>query len=259
MYIQATLAILGLASTAVATFSPEQLNNLRAAHDKLVPTSTVQPRQVSYATLPPACTTSALSIVNSMPYATGDLARYLDSFDATVANPANPTNFCAVTAALPATLQGPYSAFDQQASTWYSSNSAQIQSLLTSCGNGELAMHLTEMVSALESYTAAGCTGSLSTPGLTLSLATPVSTSAAATSTAAAGVATGFVGILPSLTEATTAISSSSTATTNQTSSDNAVAASATSSVDQGAAARPTGALAGAMAAAGLLGAVMML
>ncbi|KAI0600128.1 hypothetical protein F4775DRAFT_590849 [Biscogniauxia sp. FL1348] len=267
MHIQAAaIALLGLASTAVATYSPSQLNRLRAVHSGLAP-STVQARQaVSYATLAPACTSSALAIVDGMPYATGALAQFLDSFDATAAadaDAANPTNLCAVTAALPASLRGPYSAYDQQASAWYAANSGGIQALLTSCGNGALGVQLTQAVSALQSYTAVGCSGSLDTPTLTVVLAVPTSAvpTATASSAAAAGtISAGFVGGLPPTTTPITSFSSSTTTTTNTTITDSATAASATmSSISQDAAVRPTGVLAGAMAAAGLLGAAMVL
>ncbi|KAI1488079.1 hypothetical protein F5X96DRAFT_680752 [Biscogniauxia mediterranea] len=264
MYIQLVVTLLGLVSTAVATYSPEQLNNLRAAHDRLVasPTTTTTmmqaPRQVSYATLAPSCASSALAIVDAMPYATGALALFLDSFDAAT----DPTNLCAVTAALPASLRGPYSALDRQASAWYATNSAGIQRLLTSCGNAALGAQLTRAVAALQAYTARGCEGDLATPTLSLVLS-----AAPTASSAGAVVATmvGFVGGLPpNTTTPFTSSSSSSTSTTTNitTSTDSATAAAAsatTSSISQDAAVRPTGVLAGAMAAAGLLGAVMML
>ncbi|KAI1639918.1 hypothetical protein F4809DRAFT_655055 [Biscogniauxia mediterranea] len=285
MHIQLAVTLLGLASTAVATYSPEQLNNLRAVHDRLASTTTdtttttttaavvVQaPRQVSYATLGPACASSALAIVDAMPYATGALALFLDSFDAAADDP---TNLCAVTAALPASLRAPYTALDRQASAWYAAHSAGIQRLLTSCGSGALGAQLTRAVAALQSYTAAGCEGPLTTPTVSLVLLEAAPTSSAAPTASSAAVATttmpGFVGGLPPNTT-TWVISSSSSSTsttannTTTITTDSATAAAAaaaasatTSSISQDAAVRPTGVLAGAMAAAGLLGAVMML
>ncbi|KAI1498828.1 hypothetical protein F5X99DRAFT_411655 [Biscogniauxia marginata] len=246
MYTQIALAFFGLASTAAATYSPHQLSNLRSLHPD--PVSPVQARQDNSNsddgnTLDPACTTSALSILSSIPTPASDLSDFLATFgaSASASAPSDPAVLCSVTAALPSSLQAPYSSYDAAASSWYGSNSEGIQGLLTSCGGGELGAYVTQVVSALQAYTAAGCSGTLSTPAATFPVPGGLNTSVV-TGTGTTGAATAT---------ATDGSSGSGTGAGEN--------AAPTSSVSLDAAPRPTGVLAGAIAAAGLLGAAMML
>ncbi|CAJ2501409.1 Uu.00g042620.m01.CDS01 [Anthostomella pinea] len=233
MYAQAALAVLGLASTAAATYHPSQLNSLRDLNNK----NGLAARQddsdsSSSATgddgISDACTTSAYMVLASIPTPTGDLSAYLSSFVAT-ADLSDVTDaasvLCDVTAGMPTSLSSAYSSYDMAASSWYSSNSADIQSLISSCA-GDMGAELTMAVSAVESYTSSGCSGSVAamTSGLTSS-------------------STG----------------SSKTSGSGSTGGATATSSGASTSVETGAASRPTGLIAGAVAAAGFLGAAVML
>ncbi|KAH9990387.1 hypothetical protein F4779DRAFT_258110 [Xylariaceae sp. FL0662B] len=215
MFAHTTL-VLGLASAALATYSPQHLQNLRDLH---VERDVVEVRQATPSPTASGtggsgigCQLSAVSLLGSVPTPTGALQSYLQSA-ATVSGSAavtNPTALCQVTASLPQSLSADYSSYDSAASSWYSQHVSDLSALASSCSN-DLPVD-PKTISAILSYATASnpCSG---------------------------------------------------VATASPTSGDGAsdAASSSTSSISVGGAARPTGIVAGAVAAAGFLGAAAML
>ncbi len=216
--------VVALAGTAAATYSPHQLNGVRnlQAGDIAARQGPIEGHNSST-----ECRESVFSIMNDIPTPTSDLVNYLQTFIAT-AHPTDPAALCAVTSSLPTSIASAYSSYDQAASSWYSEHSSEIAQLASSCGRDGSAQFLTEAITALESYTAAGCTGSPPTAVANITSLIPTSL---ATATGA------------------------SNATISQTGSSS----SQTLSTSQAAAAKPTGMVAGVMAAAGFIGAVAMI
>ncbi|KAI0377995.1 hypothetical protein F5Y04DRAFT_262736 [Hypomontagnella monticulosa] len=221
MVSQVTLALLGLASTAVATYSPEglkKLHNLRAEHvvvevrqaqssdDLLLPTSTA----------PLECTTSLVSIITDVPTPPANVESYLSQFGAT-ADLTNPAVLCEVTK-VPASISADYSSYDQAASSWFNKHSSEIDALASKCAGDEYVASVEQAMSALNIYIGNGCSGTLGAPGAT-------TTSAGGSGDASGGA------------------------------SGNAQSTSPSTAL----AARPTGMVAGAVAAAGVLGAAVLL
>ncbi|KAI1397375.1 hypothetical protein F4819DRAFT_86386 [Hypoxylon fuscum] len=209
MLSQTALTFLGLASTALATYSPEALKSLRDLSQGDVVRVEVRQAQSTATTTETAgsleCTASALSIITDAPTPPSNLVSYFESFVST-ADLSNPSVLCQITQNIPQSVSSDYSSYDQQASSWFSKHSSEIQDLASKCGDNENAASVSQVVSALDAYAGASCTSSLGSLG------------ASATGAANGG-----------------------------------------SSVSTALAARPTGIIAGAVAAAGFLGAAVAL
>ncbi|KAI0549308.1 hypothetical protein F4679DRAFT_547537 [Xylaria curta] len=188
----------------------------------------IQDRQLNGVTIAPSCS-SALSAVStlydSLPTPPADLA--------SVTLPADPC----VTPSFTGKLQSEYVSYTSSALQWYSSNSAQLESFITACSDlvgGAVATgvpvcssYLTGLTSAVKTTTSARATGYSVSPTLTRATSSgPVSTGA------------------------------SSTASRSGTSSG---APASTSAPAKGAASRETGFALAAVAAAGVMGAVVAL
>ncbi|KAI1089076.1 hypothetical protein F5B19DRAFT_468662 [Rostrohypoxylon terebratum] len=203
------VAVLGLTSTALATYSPEALKNLRdlRAEHVVVEVREAQPSSSSSSSnadsVSSACSSSAEAIITDAPTPPANLETFFMSFVETV-DFEDSSVLCQLTAAVPSSLSVAYSSYDQQASSWLSAKSGSISALASQCADSEGAASIAQVVTALEVYVAAGCTGA-----------------------ASSGTSSG--------------------------------AGASTSSVSKALAARPTGIFAGAVAAAGVLGAAAML
>ncbi|KAI2619245.1 hypothetical protein GGR54DRAFT_135689 [Hypoxylon sp. NC1633] len=216
MLSQTALALLGLASTAVATYSPRALKNV---HDLRAEHVVVEVRQALESSTPTStssadsleCTTSALSLITDAPTPDAKLMSYFMNF-ATTANLENSSVLCQITQ-VPQSISADYSSYDQAVSSWVNKHSSDFVALASKCGGGEQAASVSQVVSALNDYVAAGCSSSAGGSSPTQS---------------AAGQ------------------SGSGQSAAGQSSS--------THSVSSGLAARPTGIVAGAVAAAGVLG-----
>ncbi|KAI1659680.1 hypothetical protein F4813DRAFT_321889 [Daldinia decipiens] len=207
MVSQITLAILGLASTAVATYSPLQLRNLHNLRQEHV---VVEVRQVSSAepeiptiTQSPECFSALAPLGSDLPSVPLELLSYMESFAAT-ADVSNPTILCEATQ-VPQSLSSLYSSYDQAASSWLSKHSSDLQVAVTKCGGSDA--QVSEAVASISAFIGDGC---------------GASSSGASSSAASAGSA-------------------------------------GSTTASQGLAARPTGMVAGAMAAAGALGVAVLL
>lgn len=218
-----------LAGTAAAIYSPQQLNRVRSL-DQGVP----QRRQDDSSNSAFACQASAFSILGDIPTPTPPLLSYLLSFAAT-ANPTDPAALCAATSALPTSLASAYSSYDEAASSWYVGHSGDIAQLASDCASDGVAQSLTQAITALESYTAGDCTGTAPTE------------------------AAGLTSLIPMINATATGATATTTGSSSGAGSQGGGSASEMSSVPQAGAARPTGVIAGAMAAAGFIGAVAMM
>lgn len=244
MYYQSAL-LAALAGITAATYNPHQLNGVRSLQERGGGVEGGLPRrQDDSSNSALECQASVFAILSDLPTPTPPLVSYLASFAAT-ANPTDPAALCAVTSALPTSLTSAYSSYDRAASSWYSGHSAEVAQLASDCAGAGAggAQALTEAITALETYTAGGCTGTLPTEAAGLTSLIPL-VNATATNGTGAGAGAGA---------GTTATPTGPSASGTGSQGGN------TSSIAQGAAARPTGVVAGAMAAAGLLGAVAML
>ncbi|RYO88662.1 hypothetical protein DL766_005920 [Monosporascus sp. MC13-8B] len=227
MYSQALLL---LAAGTAAAYRPHQLNGVRNLQQP-----GVQARQTGSIA---DCTSSAFAIISSVPTPNSDLANYFETFVVT-ADLANPTVFCEITSALPTSLSSAYFSYDEAASSWYSEQSSNIVELASNCAGEAVATSVTEIVSILESYTAGDCTGSL--PPEASDLSTMIEGGALSSL------------VFPTADATVTDAPASPTNTEDEAGSEQ------TTSIEQGAAARPTGVVAGAIAAAGFIGAVAMM
>ncbi|KAK7752769.1 hypothetical protein SLS62_005321 [Diatrype stigma] len=251
MYYQSALLAAALTGMTAATYNAHQLNGVRSLQAGAEGGNSLPRRQDAYASVSDsdsasassalACQESVFAILGDLPTPTPALVSYLLSFAAT-ADPTDPAALCAVTSALPTSLASAYSSYDQAASSWYSGHSAEMAQLASDCA-GDVAgaggaQALTQAITALESYTAGDCTGTLPTGAAGLTSMIPL-LNATATATATNGSGVGV--------------------TAAPTGGATPPASGTGSSIVQGAAARPTGVIAGAMAAAGLLGVVAML
>ncbi|KAI1134454.1 hypothetical protein F5Y05DRAFT_417095 [Hypoxylon sp. FL0543] len=161
-----TIAVLGLASSALATYPPQalkQLRDLRAEH------VVVEVRQAQSSSTPTItetgvageCMSSASAIITDAPTPASGLLSYFQTF-ASTADLSNPSLFCQVTQNVPQSLSANYSSFDQQASSWFSKHSSDIAGLASKCGDNEDAASVSQVVSALDVYVANGCSSSSS-------------------------------------------------------------------------------------------------
>ncbi|KAI1338600.1 hypothetical protein F5Y15DRAFT_122330 [Xylariaceae sp. FL0016] len=229
MHQQIAITLFGLASTAVAIYSPEQLNSLRALNSHNIAVRQDQDdtdNDGDDAIETGACISSAQSIIAEVPSVTGALSTYLDNYYSTAVITETAV-LCTQTPDVPSSLSSSYSSYDQAASSWYADNSDDIEELATVCATetGELA---TQLTIALDYLTAVS--------------AMCASFSATATPTSSMG-------------SSKTSSESEATATSTDSGSD----ATSSSTPDTAAAVRPTGVIVGAVAAAGILGAAIAL
>ncbi|XDG09970.1 hypothetical protein ABKA04_009585 [Annulohypoxylon sp. FPYF3050] len=156
------VAILGLASTALATYSPEALKSLRNLRMEHV---VVEVREAQSSSsdddVSSSCLSSAEAIITDAPMPNDNLISFFMSF-ANTADFSNPSALCQLTAAVPSSLSADYSSYDQQASSWLSAKSSSITALASQCADSEGAASISQVVSALEIYVAEGCTSSVS-------------------------------------------------------------------------------------------------
>ncbi|KAI0148228.1 hypothetical protein F4776DRAFT_305735 [Hypoxylon sp. NC0597] len=168
-----TIAILGLASSALATYPPQalkhvrDLNKVQGRGHVVVEVRQAQSSGTDIITqtgVSGECTSSALAIISDAPTPSSALETYFESFVST-ADLSNPSILCQVTQGIPQSLSAEYSSFDQQASSWFSKHSSEINDLATKCVDNEDAASVSQVVSALEAYLGNGCSGTAS-PGL---------------------------------------------------------------------------------------------
>ncbi|KAI1801850.1 hypothetical protein F4811DRAFT_532599 [Daldinia bambusicola] len=155
MVSQATLAFLGLASTAAAAFSPLQLRNLNdLRYERVV----VEVRQASSElptiTQSPECESALQPLGSDVPSVAPELLEYMESFMAT-ADTNNPTVLCEATQ-VPQSLSSQYSSYDQAASSWLSKHSSDLEAAATKCNNGEDAS-VTEAIESIKQFLADDC------------------------------------------------------------------------------------------------------
>ncbi|KAF3066527.1 hypothetical protein GL218_09039 [Daldinia childiae] len=167
MVSQVTLAILGLASTAVATYSPLQLRNLHNLRQEHV---VVEVRQVSSEepelptiTQSPECASALEPLGSDVPDVPPELLSYMESFAAT-ADTSNPTILCEATQ-VPQSLSSQYSSYDQAASSWLSKHSSDLQAAATKCGGSDA--QVSEAVASISAFLGDTCGASTTaSPGL---------------------------------------------------------------------------------------------
>ncbi|RYP03984.1 hypothetical protein DL764_004755 [Monosporascus ibericus] len=222
-------ALLLLAAGTAAAYRPDQLNGVRNLQQP-----GVQARQTGSID---ECTSSAFAIISSAPTANSDLVDYLETF-AVTADLADPTVFCEITSALPTSLSSAYFSYDEAVSSWYSGQSSNIVEFVSNCAGEDMATSVTEIVSIFESYTADDCTGTLPPEASDLSIMVEGG---------------GLSPLIFPTADATVTDAPAPTGTSDETGSEQ------TTSIEQAAAARPTGVIAGAIAAAGFIGAVAMI
>ncbi|KAI2640795.1 hypothetical protein GGS26DRAFT_177994 [Hypomontagnella submonticulosa] len=217
MVSRTTLALLGLASTAAATYSPEGLKKLHGLRQEHVVVEVRQAQSSDFAiptgTSPIECTTSLLSIITDIPTPPPKVESYLSQF-ASTADLTDPAVICEVTK-VPESVSADYSSYDQAASSWFNKHNSEIDALASKCAGDEYVASIDQAVSALNIYIGNGCSGTLGAPG--------------------------------------------ATTTTGTGSGSTAGASAASTSPSTALAARPTGIVAGAVAAAGVLGAAALL
>ncbi|KAI0173348.1 hypothetical protein GGR52DRAFT_382356 [Hypoxylon sp. FL1284] len=136
------LALLGLASSAVATFSPQVLNNLRSLHEErfVVEVREVSPRADEDAS---ACASSAMALVTEIPLPSDDLLSYLAT--------ATATDACDFSSHIPQSLSSEYSAYDKSASSWISQHTDELSEFATKCGDSG---DVSSLNAAISSFTA---------------------------------------------------------------------------------------------------------
>ncbi|KAI0833960.1 hypothetical protein F5Y06DRAFT_290164 [Hypoxylon sp. FL0890] len=155
-----TVAILGLASSALATYPPQALKNLR---DLRVEHVVVEVRQAQSSDTPTVtetglageCLSSASALTTDAPTPAAALESYFEGFVAT-ANLSNPSILCQLTQSVPQSLSADYSSFDQQASSWFSKHSSEINALTSKCVSGDAAS-VSQALSTLEAYLGNQC------------------------------------------------------------------------------------------------------
>ncbi|KAI2614020.1 uncharacterized protein GGS25DRAFT_469995 [Hypoxylon fragiforme] len=188
-----TLAVLGLASTAMALNHPNALRSLNSLREEHVVVEVRQAETTESATVTEsgasnlACASSALAIITDAPEPPDNLLSYFSSW-AQTADLTDPAALCAVTADVPQSLSSDYSAYDQQASSWFAKHSSDVAALASQCGDTEDAASVSQIVYALSAYVGSNCTGTLST-----GTATGTAAGASSTQTGAAARPTGFV------------------------------------------------------------------
>ncbi|KAI1205891.1 uncharacterized protein F4807DRAFT_464353 [Annulohypoxylon truncatum] len=162
MVSQNLIAFLGLASTALATYSPQALKNLRDLRAEHVVVEVREAQSSSSdSALASSCSSSAEAIITDAPQPPASLESFFASFAAT-ADLTNPSVLCQITAAVPSSLTAAYSSYDQQASSWFSAHSSDIDALVSKCVGEDGAASISQALSALDVYAAGSCTGSVS-------------------------------------------------------------------------------------------------
>ncbi|KAI1819848.1 hypothetical protein F4861DRAFT_525383 [Xylaria intraflava] len=180
------------------------------------------------------CTRSYAKILAGAPTPPAQLASAITSFAGgfrqTGSPNANPlSEACEFSSGLPSTLRSDFDAYATKVISYVSVSSSEIDALITNCvATGAQGASLTSIVNSLATHTGALCQATGITNGTTTATSAPTTTQTGGVGT---GTATG-----------TTATTSPAT-TTGQT----------------GAGSKPTGVLAGAAAAAGVLGAAVLL
>ncbi|KAI1383598.1 uncharacterized protein F4822DRAFT_421102 [Hypoxylon trugodes] len=162
-----TVVALFLASTAAATYSPQALKGLRDLRQEHV---IVEVRQVESdsssnsadATITDvaaatSCWASLEGLLTDAPTPASDLNSYFDEFMST-ADTNNPSILCQATTSLPQSLSAEYSSFDQQASSWFSKHTSDLQAIASKCAGG----NSDAVISSLQAYAGQGCGGSTS-------------------------------------------------------------------------------------------------
>ncbi|KAI0021068.1 hypothetical protein F4780DRAFT_313787 [Xylariomycetidae sp. FL0641] len=248
MHAHTALAILGLASSAVASSSPAQLNSLRSLHaDNALAARDGDMDDGSGADMDDGsdmddgdddsgmgeCQDSALSLLGSVPTPSGQLLSYIESYAATATldlAAGDPAALCtASAAAIPPSLSSAYAAYETQAESWFAANADALTSLVSVCSTGAMGAQISAASSAYASA-ASACLSATATATATASGSGSGGAKPTSTSTAGAGA--------------------------SQTSGG---AGSDVTQVPEGAATRPAGLYAAVAAAAGVLGAAILL
>ncbi|KAK7946159.1 uncharacterized protein PG986_010480 [Apiospora aurea] len=221
MYNQVLLsaAVAGLASTVGATYNHAAANQLR----DLTQPAHVVPRQPAQSGSSD-CVESAMKLFTELPQPTGALLSYYESATADITATAVPTDLgqvCAMAAteSLPSSLSAPLSSYESTLVGWYSSHTSDIAQLMSVCSAEPIVSSAEQLLAQITKEPA--CSSLLASA--TGALATPTASGSGSGSSAGAG------------------------------------GAAQTSSPSQAAAPKATGLVAGAVAAAGFLGAVAML
>ncbi|OTB14156.1 hypothetical protein K445DRAFT_319343 [Daldinia sp. EC12] len=174
MVSQVTLALLGLASTAAATFNPLQLKSLNGLRAERV---VVEVRQVSSSqgtptfselpTLTPnaECESALEPLGADVPTPAPALFDYMESFMST-ADISDPTVLCDAASQVPQSLSSQYSEFDQAASTWLSKHSSELEVAATKCSSDDASVN--QAVESIKYFLNDGCgaASTTATPGL---------------------------------------------------------------------------------------------
>ncbi|KAI0135015.1 hypothetical protein F4814DRAFT_6820 [Daldinia grandis] len=157
MVSQITLAFLGLASTAVATYNPLQLRNLHNLRQEHV---VVEVRQATSGepelptiTQSPECVSALEPLGSDVPDVPAELLSYMASFAAT-ADTSNPTILCEATQ-VPQSLSSQYSSYDQAASSWLSKHSSDLEAAATKCGGGDA--QVSEAIASISAFLGDSC------------------------------------------------------------------------------------------------------
>ena len=233
MYTQSLFFV--LAGSAAATMSPRQLGRMQGLGAGLEARQDSADRE--------ACQESYSSIAVALPSPAGDLGEYLTSFYAT-ADPTDPAALCQITSDMPESLSSAYASYDSAASSWIDEYVSVAGELASSCGGAaEAASVLGDLAESIASYTAEDCSGDFPTDVADLTSLIPI------------------VGATPTGGDAPSETGSGNGGD-NQGDSDNSgdsENSNDSDSPDESSAARPTGVIAGAMALAGVIGAIAML
>ncbi|KAI0889607.1 uncharacterized protein GGS22DRAFT_148716 [Annulohypoxylon maeteangense] len=158
MVSQNVVALLGLASTAAATYRPQalgSLNNLRAERI-VIEVREAQTSSPSNA-LSSACASSADALITDVPIPPSSLESYFASFARTANFSDDVSYLCSITASVPASLTAAYSSYDQQASSWFVKHSSDLTAIVSQCGTQEDVNSIAQVVTALDIYLASGC------------------------------------------------------------------------------------------------------
>lgn len=245
MYSSSLLTVGALASTAAATYDPRVLARMGGSHLEHDEVNVAARQDDALGD----CTVGAFSLFNSVPTPTGELLSYLAEFQAT-ADLSDPTALCEVTA-VPTSLSSAYSSYDQAASSWVSEHADDISSVVEVCASVSDATisSIVEMITA----NGAGLSG--------CPTATATTTDGSSVGTASAPVVTVtssgsvFTTVTTGYNNSTTSFTSS--APTTATTATSGGSEDTTTDIPTGGAPRAT---AGAiMAAAGVLGAAILI
>ena len=245
MYTQSLL--FALAGSAVASYTPQQLQRARDLEAGLQARQDVEDFE--------GCQLSLGSVAAALPTPTGELGSYLTSFYAT-ADPTDPAVFCEITSAMPADLSSAYESYDRAASSWISEYVDVAERLSSVCGGEDTAASaLDELVSIIESYTAEDCRGTFPTDALQLDSLLPIAgatpTGDNVPSETGSGNGNGN--------DSDNGSGDNQNDSNDSNNSDNSDDSDDPDDPSENGAARSTGVIAGAMALAGVIGAVAAL